>query len=159
MKNFLRRLVRFVNGPRHWAFYSPRPYSPKEFWEAVDARTLAHQISVGTHPKPGIGPYRPTAYRERHPILEWPDFLSNGLFVFFCTWVLWRAFVSPAGLWIVLLASLVASVMLARLLIQLCRMAWRALFSHHKGRCAASPGFRRCAPAAGVTRHPPQGAV
>ena len=137
MKNFLRRLLRFVNDPRYGIFYSRWSVSPKEFWDAIDARTLAYQLSVGADPKPGVTPYCTTAYREvcreLHPKLEWPDYLGNALFVFFCRWVLWRAFISQAGLWIGLLVFVAATVTLSRLSIQLCRMACRTWFSRRKG--------------------------
>jgi len=163
MKNFLRRLVRFVNDPRYGVFYPRWPVSPKEFWDAIEARTLAYQLSVGADPKPGVAPYGTRAYRqfcrELHPKLEWPDLLGNALFVFFCTWVLWRDFVSPAGLWIALPVLVVEAVMLARLSIQLSPVVWRTWFSRRDGCCAASPAVRRFAPAGVVTRHPPYGGV
>ncbi len=136
MKNFLRRLARFVNDPRYGVFYSRWPVSPKEFWDAIEARTLAYQRSVGTDPNPGVTPYCTTTYREfcreLHPKLEWPDLLGNALFVLFCRWVLWRAFVSPAGLWIGLLVIIAVTVTMTRLSIQFCRMAWRTWFSRPK---------------------------
>ena len=136
MKNFLRRLVRFVNDPRDRASCSRWPVSPKEFWDAIEARTLAYQLFVGADPKPGVTPYCTRAYRqfcrELHPKLEWPDLLGNTLFVFFCRWVLRRAFVSPAGLWIGLPVIVVVAVTLVRLSFQLCRMAWRTWFSRLK---------------------------
>ena len=163
MKNFLRRLVRFLNDPRYRVFSSRRPISPKEFWVALDARTLTHQVSVRANPKPEVRPFCTMAYlescRELHPKLEWPDILGNGLFVIFCAWVLWRASVSPAGLWIAVLVLVVEAVMLVRLSIQLCQVAWRTWFSRHDGFCAASPDFRRFAPGGGLTRHPPYGGV
>ena len=88
MKNFFRRLVRFVNDPHGRAFYSRRPVSPKEFWEALNAHIPAHPFSVGSDPKPGLRLDFTTAYGGLHSTLEWPDLLGNGLFVIFCTWVL-----------------------------------------------------------------------
>jgi hypothetical protein len=66
--------------------------------------------------------------------LEWPDFLGNGLFVVFCTWVLYRALVSPEGFWVFLLLLLVIAVGVVRLFVELCGLAWRAWFSRHTGR-------------------------
>jgi len=62
MKNFLRRLIRFVNDPRYGVFYSTPAVSPKEYWNAIDRRTVAFQLSVGADPEPGAGPYWDVAY-------------------------------------------------------------------------------------------------
>jgi hypothetical protein len=74
------------------------------------------------------------AYRDLHPPLEWPDFLGNGLFVVFCTWVLYRALLSPEGFWVLLLVLLVLAVGLVQLVFAHCRLAWRARFSRRTGR-------------------------
>jgi len=133
LKNFFRRLVCFVNDPRYGLFYSPGPEAYKRVWEAVVGDSLTRPFSVGD-PKPGIRPFFTTSYRELDPDLEWPDFLGNGLFVIFSTWVLWRAFVSPAGLWIALLVFAVVAVTVARLSFQLCRVVWRT-WSSRRNRC------------------------
>jgi hypothetical protein len=65
------------------------------------------------------------------PPLEWPDFLGNGLFVVFCTWVLFRALLSPDGFWVFLLLLVLIAVGLVWLIVELCRLAWRACFSRH----------------------------
>jgi hypothetical protein len=74
------------------------------------------------------------AYRDLHPPLEWPDFLGNGLFAVFCTWVLYRALLSPEGFWVLLLVLLVLAVGLVQLVVAHCRLAWRTRFWRHAGR-------------------------
>jgi hypothetical protein len=66
--------------------------------------------------------------------LEWPDFLGNGLFAVFCTWVLYRALLSPEGFWVLLLVLLVLAVGLVQLVVAYCRLAWRGWFSSPKAR-------------------------
>ena len=88
MKNFLRRLFRFVNDPRYGLFYSPTPEAYKKAWESVVGDSLKQPFSLRTDPMPGDRPSFKTAFRELRPPLEWPDFLGNGLFVLFCMWVL-----------------------------------------------------------------------
>src|SRR5260370_28811476 len=136
MKSSFRRLIRFVNDPRYRVFYSPPPVSPKEYWDAIDARTLAYQLSVGADPEPGAGLYWDVAYwefwYELHPLLEWPDYLGNVLFRFFCLWVLVRAFVSPAGPWLLLPTFALVMAKLVRLWIELCREVWRTWISCRK---------------------------
>ena len=133
MKNFLRRLFRFVNDPRYGIFYSPTPEAYKKAWESVVGDSLKQPFSLRTDPLPGYRPSFKTAFRELRPRREWPDFLGNGLFVLFCTWVLRRALVSPEGFWIVLLLLVVIAAELVLVFIQLSRMAWRAWLSHHNG--------------------------
>ena len=133
MKYFLRRLFRFVNDHRYGLCYSPTPEEYKKAWESVVGDSLKQPFSLITDPMPGDRPSFKTAFRELHPRREWPDFLGNGLFVLFCTWVLRRALVSPEGFGIVLLLLVVIAAELVSVFFQLCRMAWHAWFSHHEG--------------------------
>jgi hypothetical protein len=133
LNSFFRRLFRFVDDPRYGLCYSPSPEDCKEAWESVIGNSFTRPISLGA-PKPKTGPSFIGAYRDLDPPLEWPDFLGNGLFVVFCTWVLYHALVSPEGFWVLLLVLLVLAVGLVWLFVELCRLAWRAWFSRHTGR-------------------------
>jgi prolipoprotein diacylglyceryltransferase len=133
VKNFLRRLFRFVNDPRYGLCYSPTPEAYKKAWESVVGDSLKQPFSLIRDPMPGDRPSFKTAFRELRPPLEWPDFLGNGLFVLFCVWVLTRAIMSPEGFWIFLLTLLVIAMGLVRLFVEVCRLAWRAWLSHHNG--------------------------
>lgn len=133
MRSFFRRLFRFVHDPRYGLCYSPSPEECKKAWKSVvgDSFTCPFPLEA---PKPETGPSFIRAYRDLDPPLEWPDFLGNGLFVVFCTWVLYRALLSPQGFWVLLLVLLVLAVGLVQLVVALCQMAWRARFSRHSGR-------------------------
>jgi hypothetical protein len=133
VKYFLRRLFRFVNDPRYGLFYWPTPDAYKKALDSVVGDSLKQPFSLSVDPMPGDRPSFKTAFRELRPRREWPDYLGNGLFVLFCTWVLRRALVSPEGFWIVLLLLVVIAAELVSVFIQLCRMAWRAELSHHNG--------------------------
>lgn len=102
MRSFFRRLLRFVHHPRYRLCYSPSPEECKKAWESVIGDSFTRPFPLEP-PKPETGPSFIAAYRDLHPPLEWPDFLGNGLFVAFCTWVLYRALLSPEGFWIFLL--------------------------------------------------------
>jgi len=133
MKNFFRRLFRFVHDPRYGFCYSPSPEECKKAWESVIGDSFTRPFSLGA-PKPETGLSFIEARRDLHPPLEWPDFLGNGLFVVFCTWVLHRALLSPKGFWVFLLLLVVMAVGLVRLFVELSRLAWCACFSRHTGR-------------------------
>lgn len=132
MKSFFRRMFRFVHDPRYGLCYSPSAEECKKAWESVIGDSFTRPSSLEA-PKPETGPSFIAAHRALDPPLEWPDFLGNCLFVVFCTWVLYRALLSPEGLWIFLLLLLVTAVGVVWLFVELCRLAWRAGFSHHKG--------------------------
>ena len=133
MKSFFRRLFRFVRDPRDGLCYSPSAEECKKAWESVVGDSFTRPFSLAA-PKPETAPSFIAAYRDLDPPLEWPDFLGNGLFVVFYTWVLYRASVSPGGFWVLLLVLLVLAVGLVQLVVALCRLAWRARFSRHRGR-------------------------
>jgi hypothetical protein len=133
LKSFLRRLFRFVHDPCYGLCYSPSPEECKEPWESVIGDSFARPFSLEA-PKPETGPSFIAAYRDLDLPLEWPAFLGNGLFVVLCTWVLYRALLSPEGFWVLLLVLLVLAVGLVQLAVALCRLAWRARFSRHRGR-------------------------
>ena len=133
MKSFFRRLFRFVHDPRYGLCYSPSAEEYKKALESVIGDSFTRPFPLEA-PKPETGPSFMTAYRDLHPPLEWPDFLGNGLFAVFCTWVLYRALLSPEGFWILLLVLLVLAVCLVQLVVAHCRLAWRARFSRCTGR-------------------------
>ena len=133
MKSSFRRLFRFVHDPRYGFCYSPSAEECKKAWESVIGDSFARPFSLEA-PKPETGPSFIAAYRDLDPPLEWPAFLGNGLFVVFCTWVLYRALLSPEGFWVLLLVLLVLAVGLVQLAVALCRLAWRACFSRLTGR-------------------------
>jgi hypothetical protein len=64
VKNFLRRLFRFVNDPRYGIFYSPTPEAYKKAWESVVGDSLKQPFSMRTDPMPGDRPSFKTAFRE-----------------------------------------------------------------------------------------------
>ena len=133
MISFLRRLFRFVRDLRYGLCYSPSADERKKALESVIGDSLTRPFSREA-PKPETGPSFIAACRDLHPPLEWPDFLGNGLFAVFCTWVLYRALLSPEGFWVLLLVLLVLAVGLVQLVVAYCRLAWRARFSRRAGR-------------------------
>ena len=118
MKSFLRRLFRFVHDLRYGLCYSPSAEECKKAWESVIGDCFTRPFSLAA-PKPETGPSFIGAYRDLDPPLEWPDFLGNGLFVVFCTWVLYRALLSPDGFWVFLLLLLLIAVGLVWLIVEL----------------------------------------
>lgn len=140
MKSFFRRLFRFVRDPRYGLCYSPSAEECKKAWESVIGDSFTRPFSLEA-PKPETGPSFIAAYRDLDPPLEWPDFLGNGLFVVFCTWVLYRALLSAEGFCVFLLLLLVIVVGLVRPFVEVCRLAWPARFSHRRG---AGPLRRGC---------------
>jgi hypothetical protein len=133
MKSFFRHLFRFVHDPRYGLCYSPSPEEWKKAWESVIGGSFRRPFSLGA-PKPENGRSFIGAYRDLDPPLEWPDFLGNGLFVVFCTWVLYRALLSPEGFWVFLLLFVLIAVGLVQLVVAFCQLGWRAWFSRRKGR-------------------------
>jgi hypothetical protein len=133
LKSFFRRLFRFVHDPRYGLCYSPSEEECKRALESVIGDSFTRPFSLEA-PEAGTRLSFIEAYRNLHPPLEWPDFLGNGLFAVFCTWVLYRALLSPEGFWVLLLVLLVLAVGLVQLAVAYCRLAWRACFSRHKGR-------------------------
>jgi hypothetical protein len=133
LKSFFRRLFRFVHDPRYGFCYSPSAEEYKKALESVIGDSFTRTFSLEA---PETGPRLSfiEAYRDLHPPLEWRDFLGNGVFAVFCMWVLYRAFLSPEGLWVLLLVLLVLAVGLVQLVVAYCRLAWRVRFSRHKGR-------------------------
>jgi hypothetical protein len=133
LKSFFRRLFRFVHDRRYGLCYSPSAEEYKKALESVMGNSFTRPFSLEA---PETGPRLSfiEAYRDLHPPLEWPDFLGNGLFAVFCTWVLYRALLSPEGFWVLLLALLVLAVGLVKLVVACCRLAWRARFSRGRGR-------------------------
>jgi hypothetical protein len=132
MKNFFRRLIRFVNDPRYRIFYSPRTEDYLKVWDALVGDSMAHpfaETDFGSENRPSFA----TALQEVHPPLEWPDFLGNVLFIVFAVWVLARGVLSSEGVWLFLLSLVVIAVSAARLLFGLCRLAWRRWFSRDTG--------------------------
>ena len=133
MKSFFRRLFRFVHDPRYGLCYSPSAEEYKKALESVIGDSFTRPFSLEA-PETGTRLSFIEAYRDLHPPLEWPDFLGNGLFAVFCTWVLYRALLSPEGFWVLLLVLLVLAVGLVQLVVAYCRLAWRARFSRRRGR-------------------------
>ena len=133
MNSFFRRLFRFVHDPRYGFCYSPSAEKYRKALESVIGDSLTRPFSLDA-PEPENAPSFVEAYRELHPPLEWPDFLGNGLFVVFCTWVLYRALLLPEGFWILLLVLLVLAVGLVQLVVAHCRLAWRVRFSRRTER-------------------------
>jgi hypothetical protein len=129
LKTFFRRLFRFIHDPRYGLRYSPSPEEYKKALESVIGDSFRRPFSLGA-PEPENGPSFIEAYRDLHLPLEWPQFLGNGLFVVFCTWVLYRALLSPECFWVLLLVFLVLAVGLVQLVVAQCWLgapAFRAL--------------------------------
>jgi len=133
LKSFFRRLFRFVHDPRYGLCYSPSAEKYKKALESVIGDSFTRPFSLEA-PETGSRLSFIEAYRDLHPPLEWPDFLSNGLFIVFWTWVLYRAFLSPEGFWFFLLLLLLLAVSLVQFVVAYCRLAWRARFSRRRGR-------------------------
>jgi hypothetical protein len=133
LKSFFRCLFRFARDPRYGLCYSPSPEECKKAWESVIGESFGRPFSLGA-PETRTRRFFAEAHGELHPTLEWPDFLGNGLFAVFCTWVLHRELLSPEGSCLFLLLLPVITVGLVGLVFELCRLAWRAWFSRHRGR-------------------------
>ena len=133
MKSFFRCLFRFARDPRYGLCYSPSPEECKKAWESVIGESFTRPFSLEA-PETGTRLSFIEAYRDLHPPLEWPDFLGNGLFAVFCTWVLYRALLSPEGFWVFLLLFVLIAVGLVQLVVAFCQLGWRAWFSRRKGR-------------------------
>jgi hypothetical protein len=78
MRNFFRRLFRFVHDPRYGLSYSPSPEECRKAWESVAGYSFTRPFSLDD---PETGTRQPfiEAYRDLAPPLDWPDFSRQRL--------------------------------------------------------------------------------
>ena len=133
MTNLFHYLCRVDHGPRYGFSYSASPENRKRASEFAIGDYFTHLFSLAT-PEPRTRQSFIEAYRDLRSPLQWLGFIAFRLLVLFCVWVLFRALLSSVGFCVFLLLLLVIAVGLVGLVFELCRLAWRAWFSRHRGR-------------------------